>query len=126
MFAKNFADVAWLDHADSSGEENGSAALVVREIGPDLALTADVRKRVLVATSVPDWPGWRAESAGRELPLTTVNHAFVGFWLPPGRHEVRLHYLPRSFCAGAALAGAALVATLLLVLLRRRTTARTG
>jgi hypothetical protein len=118
--AKDFADVAWLDHADSSGEENGSASLIVREIGPDLVLTADVRRRVLIATSVPDWPGWRAESAGRELALTTVNHAFVGLWLPPGRHEVRLHYLPKSFCTGAALALAALVAVPLLLVLRRR------
>jgi hypothetical protein len=117
---KDFADVAWLDHVDSSGEGNGSAALVVREIGSDLVMTADVRRRVLVATSVPDWPGWRAEAAGKELALTTVNHAFVGFWLPPGRHEVRLHYLPQSFCAGAALAGGVLVAALLLVPLRRR------
>jgi uncharacterized membrane protein YfhO len=79
-----------------------------------------VSKRVLVATSVPDWPGWRAESAGREVALTTVNHAFVGFWLPPGRHEVRLHYLPQSFRAGAALALVALVAGLLLFVLRGR------
>ncbi len=122
---KDFADVAWLDHADSSGEENGSAALVVREIGPDLVLTADVRRRALVATSVPDWPGWRAEAAGREVPLTTVNHAFVGFWLPPGHQEVRLRYAPRSFSAGAALAGAAFVAAFL-VRLRRRTRARPG
>jgi uncharacterized membrane protein YfhO len=81
---------------------------------------ADVGKRVLIVTSVPDWPGWRAGVAGKELALTTVNHAFVGFWLPPGRHEVRLRYLPRSFCVGAALAGAVLVAGLLLVLRRRR------
>ena len=118
--AKDFADVAWLDRAASSGEKNGSATVVAREIGPDLILTADVRSRALVATSEPDWPGWRAESGGRELPLTTVNHAFVGLWLPPGRHEVRLHYLPPSFSTGAALAATAVVATPLLVLLRRR------
>ena len=108
--AKDFADVAWLDHAETSGEENGTATVVAREIGPDLLLTADVRSRALVATSEPDWPGWRAESGGRELPLTTVNHAFVGLWLAP-----------QSFCTGAALAATAVVATpLLFVLLRRR------
>jgi hypothetical protein len=117
---KDFADVAWLDRADPAGEENGSAVLTVHEIGPDLVIDADVGKRVLIVTSVPDWPGWRAGVAGKKLALTTVNHAFVGFWLPPGRHEVRLRYLPQSFCAGAALAGAVLVAGLLLVLTRRR------
>jgi hypothetical protein len=122
--AKDFADLVWLDRSDSPEGENGSATLTVREVGPDLVIAADVRRRVLVATSVPDWPGWRAGAAGKELALTTVNHAFVGFWLPPGRHEVRLHYLPQSFCAGAALAGAALVAALSLVLLRRRRAGR--
>jgi len=122
--AKDFADVAWLDHADSSGEENGSASLVVREIGPDLVLTADVRSRVLVATSVPDWPGWRAEAAGRELPLTTVNHAFVGFWLPPGRHEVRLHYAPRFFSFGVVLSVMVAFACLLVPVFLRRITSR--
>jgi membrane protein YfhO len=117
---KDFGDVAWVDRADPAGEENGSAVLTVHEIGPDLVIDADVGKRVLIVTSVPDWPGWRAGVAGKELALTTVNHAFVGFWLPPGRHEVRLRYLPQSFCAGAALAGAVLVAGLLLVLTRRR------
>jgi hypothetical protein len=118
--AKDFADVAWLDRAESGEEENGSAAVTVQEIGPDLLIDADVSKSVFVATSVPDWPGWRAEAAGREVALTTVNHAFVGFWLPPGRHEVRLHYLPKSFRAGAALALAVLVAGPLVLVLRRR------
>ena len=117
--AKDFADVAWLDHAESGGGENGSAAVTVQEIGPDLVIDADVSKRAFVATSVPDWPGWRAESAGRDLALTTVNHAFVGFWLPPGRHEIRLHYLPQSFRVGAAVA---LVAGALLLVLRGRRT----
>ena len=118
--AKDFADVAWLDHVESGGDENGSAALTVQEIGPDLLIDADVSKRAFVATSVPDWPGWRAESAGKELALTTVNHAFVGFWLPPGRHEIRLHYLPQSFRVGAAVALAALVAGALLLVRRGR------
>ncbi len=126
--ARDFGEVVWVDAPrpgsvpGGEGETpNGAATVSVREVGTDLAIEADVRERALVATSVPDWPGWRAESGGREIPLLAVDHAFVGFRLPPGRHAVRLHYLPQSFCAGIALAGAAVVAApLLLVLLRRR------
>jgi uncharacterized membrane protein YfhO len=92
----------------------------VREIGTDLVVEADVAGRALVATSIPDWPGWRASDGGREVALTTVNHAFVGFWLEPGRHLVRLHYLPGSFLLGSALAGAALLAVSLLLVIRRK------
>jgi hypothetical protein len=99
---------------------NGRASVTVREIGTDLVVEADVARRALVATSIPDWPGWRASDGGREISLTTVNHAFVGFWLEPGRHLVRLHYLPGSFLLGSALAGAALLAVSLLLVIRRK------
>jgi uncharacterized membrane protein YfhO len=125
--AEDFLEMAWLSQPPHPnplpwGEriKNGPATLRVREIGPDLVIEADARERTLVATSIPDWPGWRARSAGRELPLTTVNHAFVGLWLPPGRHRVRLHYLPESFRFGVALAGTVLAAGSLLLLLRPR------
>jgi uncharacterized membrane protein YfhO len=99
---------------------NGSASLKVREIGPDLVVEADVIERAFVVTSIPDWPGWRARSDGRPIPLAAVNHAFVGFWLPAGRHIVRLHYLPGSFVAGAALSLLTALALVLTKLLGRR------
>ncbi|HEY6066775.1 MAG TPA: YfhO family protein [Thermoanaerobaculia bacterium] len=114
--AKDFSETVWLN--EGSGGVNGSATLRVREIGADLVIEADARERTLVATSIPDWPGWRARSAGDGVALTTVNHAFVGIWVPPGRHVVRLHYLPESFRFGVALAGTVLLAGALLLLLR--------
>jgi len=78
-----------------------------------------VAGRALVVTSVPDWPGWRGSDESGKVALTTVNHAFVGFWLEPGKHAVRLHYLPGSFLLGSALAGAALLAVSLLLVIRR-------
>jgi uncharacterized protein (TIGR03382 family) len=92
----------------------------VREVGPDLVVEADARDRTLVVTSIPDWPGWRARSEDHDLDRTTVNHAFVGFWLPPGRRVVRLSYLPASFALGSAISAAVVAASLLALLLRRR------
>jgi Bacterial membrane protein YfhO len=117
----DFSRTAWLSESGRD-EANGEAALELRAVGPDLHVSADVSRRALLATSLPDWPGWRADAGGRALALTTVNHTFVGLWLPPGKHEVRLRYRPASFSLGLlALAAGAVCAALLAATARRRT-----
>jgi hypothetical protein len=116
----DFSLTAWVAAGAPAESPNGAASLRVREIGADLVIEADAHERTLVATSIPDWPGWRARSADRDLELTAVNHAFVGFWLPPGRHVVRLSYLPASFLIGTALSAVATVGVSLLSVFRRR------
>jgi uncharacterized membrane protein YfhO len=123
--ATSFEDVVWLNEPPltltlSPQAGRGESLVTVREVGTDLIVEADVRGRALVATSIPDWPGWRAKDGAADVPLVTVNHAFVGFWLAPGRHVVRLHYLPSSFLLGSSLSAAALVAVSLAAVLRRR------
>jgi uncharacterized membrane protein YfhO len=84
----------------------------------------------LLATSIPDWPGWRVEAeAGREgrataPELVTVNHAFVGLRVPAGRTRLRLVYRPPGFREGLvalAVGCAAIGASILLRRRRRRT-----
>lgn len=123
--ARDFGETAWLSEPPltptlSPQAGRGDTHVTVREIGTDLIIEADVPERTLVATSIPDWPGWRADNGGRAIPLTTVNHAFVGFWLPAGRAIVRLHYLPSSFIIGSTIAAAAVAAVSLAAFLRRR------
>jgi hypothetical protein len=108
--ATDFSQVAWLDGpvpglADREGAPRAAAGRVaVREQGDGLAIAIEADSPVLVATSVPDWPGWSARTAaGERLPTATVNHAFVGFSVPAGRHEVRLRYRPPSFVWGLVL-----------------------
>jgi hypothetical protein len=118
----DFSRTAWLSLGDGESE-NGRAALDVRAVGPDLEVSvavSDASGRTFVATSLPDWPGWRGEAGGRELALTTVNHAFVGFWLPPGRHVVRLTYWPASFTLGLFAFGAGVAAAGLAAATARR------
>jgi uncharacterized membrane protein YfhO len=51
-----------------------------------------------------------------------VDGALMGVFVPAGAHTVTLDYLPRTFLAGAAVSGAAALATGLAVVLpgRRR------
>jgi len=110
----DFGEIAWLSEPGlgPAEESGGRASLDVREVGPDLVLEAKVERRAFVATSLPDWPGWRAIEDGHEVPLETVNHAFIGFWLPPGEHSVRIRYRPAAWGLGLASSAAGLVAAL--------------
>jgi uncharacterized membrane protein YfhO len=118
--ASDFSETAWVAGDAELEVENVPARLSLRSVGPDLHVTAEAQGRVFVATSLPDWPGWEARSGSATLPLVTVNHAFVGFWLPPGRHAVRLSYRPDSFRCGIALCGMALVALAIAAYFRLR------
>jgi uncharacterized membrane protein YfhO len=93
-------------------------------VGPDLVVAGRASSPAFVATSLPDWPGWTAREDGRELPVETVDHAFVGFWLPAGEHTVRLAYRPRSWTLGLAAFGAGLALASILALAARPATAR--
>ena len=119
--AVDFSEMAWLSETGAGEESNGDATLTLRASGPDLVLEARASTRTLVATSIPDWPGWVAEEDGRPLSVVTANHAFVGFWVPPGRHSVRLAYRPASWRLGLAAGAVGVLAAVALATLRRRT-----
>jgi len=58
----------------------------------------------LIASSLPNVPGWRLRLNGEPATMEEVNGAFVGFTVPAGHTEVNLHYHPRSFDFGLVLA----------------------
>src|SRR5262249_3095145 len=70
----------------------------------------------LLRVAVPMYPGWHASFDGAELPIVTVDHAFIGVVVPPGAGELRLWYAPRYFWPAAALSVVAVLVTLALVL----------
>jgi Bacterial membrane protein YfhO len=109
--APDFSETAWIRGARGV-VVNGKAEISLRAAGPDIIATVVAANRVFLATSLPDWPGWIAESAGEKIPLVTANHAFVGFWLDAGRRTVRLHYRPASFSYGLAAFALGLLAAL--------------
>jgi hypothetical protein len=114
----DFGEICWVE-GSRPPEKNGRATVSAMEDGPDLSLRVDAAERALVATSVPDWPGWRAEVDGRQVPTLAVNHAFVGFYLDAGKHEVKLAYRPASFRNGLLLFWLGIAAALALSSRRR-------
>jgi hypothetical protein len=108
---------------------SGPAPVVDRFDVADNSVSARVtsasRSLLVVSENLAD--GWTAQVDGRTAPLVAVDGALMGVFVPPGDHDVALHYLPRSFVAGSAVTGVAVLAAGAVVGLpvrRRRSSSR--
>lgn len=70
----------------------------------------------LVASSVPNCPGWTLSVNGHRQRIRTVNGAFVGFFVAAGPSDVILRYWPVSYTVGIIALGLGLG---LLVMIKR-------
>jgi membrane protein YfhO len=68
----------------------------------DFRMHVHAPRYALVVSSQPYWPGWRVERDGRSVDPLPVNGAFLGFTVPPGDWDVRVHYVPLTFYCGLA------------------------
>ncbi len=55
----------------------------------------------LLKLAVAWYPGWRAESDGRQMEVIRVDHAMMGVVVPPGSGRVHFYFAPGWFTAGA-------------------------
>lgn len=109
--ATDFSERAWIE---SVGEgPNGAGRVAVARAGSGLRIDASMDAAGYVVISQTAWPGWRAYIDGRRVRTLRANHAFLAVYVPAGRHQIRLRYLPQSFVAGRTISVA--VALLLLV-----------
>jgi uncharacterized membrane protein YfhO len=127
---KDFSRVAWIEAATEGGagnrpvkEENGPGQVRTSRRVRGLHMEVDMDGPGWVVVSQTAWRGWRASSAGHDLPLRFANTAFLAFHLDTGHHLVDLEFLPRSFVTGRAITLTALVSLIaigLFHLIRRR------
>ncbi len=105
----DFSEVAWIELPDletpsrKARQPNGPGQVTVERRGLGLDLRIRMERPGWVVVSQTAWKGWRAISAGEEIPVHFANHAFLGFHLPEGEHRVDLVYRPRSFIVGRAV-----------------------
>ena len=57
----------------------------------------------LLVVSQADLPGWRARVDGVDTPIYRAYGMVQGIVVPPGKHDVELEYLPRTFVAGSVV-----------------------
>lgn len=114
--ATDFADLAWIEGAGEGA--NGAGTVAVAREGTRLRLDANLESGAWVVVTQTAWPGWRAYLDGRRVRTFRANAAFLAVYVPAGRHEVRLRYLPQSFVTGRTISVA--VALLILAFLFTR------
>ena len=56
------------------------------------------------------FPGWQATIDGKPLALSPYLSMMLQAHIPPGKHHIQLHYWPKEFTDGIALAALAVAA----------------
>jgi hypothetical protein len=99
--------------APSTQPDPAALVTVLERDGDHLTLQYRSTSSNLMRVAIPWFPGWHATTQdGLELPVMTVDRAFIGVIVPPGQGELRLFYTSRWFVPGAAISGVAWAAAL--------------
>jgi hypothetical protein len=111
---QDFAHVSWIEVPYYKPHErtNGPGQVSIRRRNfSEYTIEAAMELDSWVVVSDSHWPGWRAYIDGRRVEILTANHAFIGIYVPAGKHTVKLVYLPEAFTRGRSvtLATAALL-----------------
>ncbi|HVG25506.1 MAG TPA: YfhO family protein [Thermoanaerobaculia bacterium] len=117
----DFADTAWLTipHYPPHQISNGPGTLVTRREGLayDIDAVMDLDGWVVISDS--KWPGWRAYIDGRRVETHYANHAFIGVFVPKGRHHLRVVFQPEAFTRGRNITLVTLLGLMAFFVVRR-------
>jgi len=98
--ATDFSETAWLEMPGTPRDiANGPGTIIINPNGLDITMANDG----YIVISNAAWNGWRAYLDGHRTKIVRANHAFLGIFVPRGRHAVRLVYLPQAFVVGRAI-----------------------
>jgi len=98
----DFAQTAWITVSHYPPHEiyNGPGTLVTRREGLAYEIDADLELDSWIVISDSKWPGWRAYIDGRRVETHYANHAFIGLFVPKGKHKLRVVFHPEAFTRG--------------------------
>ena len=117
----DFAQTAWITVPHYAPHEihNGPGTLVTRREGLAYEIDADLELDSWVVISDSKWPGWRAYIDGKRVETHYANHAFIGLFVPKGRHKLRVVFHPEAFTRGRNVTLVTIVALAIFFALRR-------
>jgi hypothetical protein len=89
----DFRERAWIEAALPPHEvENGLGSLTFTHTAREYLVDADMQRAGWIVASLPAWKNWRASIDGRRVETRFANHAFLGVYVPAGKHRVRLEF----------------------------------
>ena len=117
----DFADTAWITvpHYPPHQISNGPGTLVTRRDGLAYEIDASMDLDGWVVISDTKWPGWRAYVDGKRVETHYANHAFIGVFVPKGKHHLRVVFQPEAFTRGRNITLVTLAGVVVFFLLRR-------
>ena len=117
----DFADIAWIVAPEYPPHEigNGRGSLVTKRHGRTWDITADMLEDGWIVLTESAWKGWRAYVDGKRVQTKYADHAFLGVFVPQGKHEVRIVYQPESFTRGRNISAVTVLALIAFFVLRR-------
>ena len=123
--ATDFRQRAWIEAPIEKHERDNRVGAVtrVRRDGNGLRFDAEMSLDGWVVVSEPAWKGWRVYIDGRRVKHYPADAALLGLFVPKGRHDVRLTYLPDAFVAGRTVTFvtiATLIVTMFVIRVRRK------
>ena len=89
-----------------------------------ISFTTQTSHRTLATISQTWYPCWRATLNGDDVPLWPANHSFMAVEVPPGTHQIALHYEDSQFEIGRSISLATILCILAYSLRRRLCKAR--
>jgi Bacterial membrane protein YfhO len=122
--AADFRQRAWIEAPIEKHERDNRVGAVtrVRRHGNGLRFQADMALDGWVVVSEPAWKGWRLYLDGKRVKHYPANATLLGVFVPKGRHDVRVTYLPEAFVTGRTITFVtigALIVTMVVIRLRR-------
>jgi hypothetical protein len=126
LAADEFSKRAWIEAPDHPPQNiiNGSGRVTTHRAKLGLELETTMQHEGWIVISQTAWRGWRAYIDGRRVQHRIANLAFIGVYVPKGRHRVQLIFLPDAFTRGRAISFATLALLAISALTRAAIRAR--
>lgn len=118
---QDFSERAWITVAEYEPHDIASGPGIVKTRadgnGFVLDVTMDLDGWVVITESA--WRGWRVYLDDKRVEPRYANHAFLGVFVPKGKHVVKLRYVPEAFTRGRNITLATAVGLFLFAATRR-------
>lgn len=119
--ANDYGAAGWVETDDPEQHiiVNGQPSVTTRRNGTEYSIDVSSPNAAWLVLTECAWRGWRVYLDGHRIRTYFADVAFLGFYVPAGRHHLRVVYMPDTFVRGRAVSFATLAALAIAIVIRR-------